>query len=125
VGRVVIDRIGRHGSNQANLVGDRTDVGQQGADFGPLTPDLLERKHGPQALEFLTLQLGKLLAGGEALGHRLAVQLCKLGFWIEELKMGRPAGHRQPDDPLDPLASWSRPCGLGLAQPSVLLHEAR
>jgi hypothetical protein len=95
----------------------------------------LERKHGPQALELLTLQLGKLLAGGEALGHRLAVQFCKLGFRIEEFKMGRPAGHRQPDDPLDPLASGSRPCDLGCGdlgcgdlgqtQRSVLLHKAR
>jgi hypothetical protein len=73
----------------------------------------LERKHGPQALELLTLQLCKLLAGGKALGHGLAVQFGKLGFRIEEFKMGRPAGHRQPDDPLDPLPSRARCGNLG------------
>ena len=56
---------------------------------------------GAHAVERLALKLGELLALGEGLGHRLAVQLAELGFEVEGLQMGRSARHAEEDDALD------------------------
>src|SRR5262249_41113010 len=46
------------------------------------------------------LELGELLALGERLGERLAVELAQLRLGVEALQLARPAGHAQMDDAL-------------------------
>ena len=53
-----------------------------------------------EANQLLPLQLGDLLALGQALRHRLAVHLRQLRLVVERLQMRRPARHGQPDDAL-------------------------
>ena len=62
--------------------------------------ELLELGLRPEADQLLPLELGELLPLGQALGHRLAVHLGQLRLVVERLQVRRPAGHRQPDDPL-------------------------
>ncbi len=97
VGRVVVDRLGGHRSDQADLVDHRPDVREQCADLGPLLAKRLERVLRAETKQLLPLKLGELLAPGKAFRHRLAVHRGELRLRVEGLQMRRAARHRQPD----------------------------
>src|SRR5439155_16437404 len=73
VGRVVVDLVGVHRLDDADLIRDGTDVRKQRRDFlaGPAEP--LEFEQRPHAEELLSLKLGNWLALRERFGHRLSV----------------------------------------------------
>ena len=80
VRRVVVDLLGRHRADDADLVGDPGDVREQVGDLLPRLPVLVELAGRPARLQHRVLELGELLPLGERLGERLAVQLLQLGL---------------------------------------------
>ena len=99
MGRVVVDLLGLQGADDAEVVGDRPDVREDvGQLHARLTP-LLEFEGAPARLEHGILELRDLLALGEGLRKRLAVEALEDGFVVEELQMGRAAGHAEEDHP--------------------------
>ncbi len=99
VRRIVIDGVGDHRADNAEIVGHRADVRKQLADFlaRPTAPG--KGKLRRKTSQLLILQLSNLLAFRERLGHRLPVQFGKLRFVIERLQVRRPASHIKEDDP--------------------------
>ena len=89
---IVVDLLGPHRADDADLVGDAADVREQLADLLPGLAELLEAVLRPEALQLLALELGDRLALGERLGHRLAVHLGELRLVVERLEVRRPAG---------------------------------
>ena len=94
----MIDRLGGHGADQADFVEDGTGLGEEGADFGFAVPEAGEGVLGAEAGEFLALELGELLAFGEAFGHGFAVHFAEFGFVIESFEVGGATRHGEPDD---------------------------
>ena len=103
VGRIVIDGVGRHRADQADVAEHRADVGEERADFGAVGAHLRKGMLRAKAGQLLPLQLRELLSLRHALGHRLPVELCQLRLVVEGFEVRRPTGHRQPDHPLCPL----------------------
>jgi hypothetical protein len=87
LGRIVVDRLGLQRADDADLVGDRTDVGQHGGDLLLRLPEASERMLGTEDLQRLPLQLRDRLALREGLGHRLAVQRRELRLVVEGLQL--------------------------------------
>jgi hypothetical protein len=100
VGRVVVDLLGLHRANDADVVGDRADVGQEVADGLTRLAVFAKRSLWSKAQKLLLLQLSDRLALGERLGHRRAVHGGQLRLLVEQFKVRRPAGHAQEDDAL-------------------------
>src|SRR5439155_13725549 len=71
VGRVMIDLLGEHRANNADLVGDTADVRKQLGNLLAGLAEFLEAVLGAEADERLPLQLGDLLSLGEGLRHLL------------------------------------------------------
>ena len=100
VGGVVIDLLGPHGADDADVVGDAADVGEQRADLLAGFAEFLERMLGAEADEALALQLGDLLPLGEGVRHGLAAQFGELGLVVEGFQVRRAAGLIEEDDAL-------------------------
>ena len=83
----MIDRIGRHGANEANIVNNSTNIGEQGADLGSIAAVFGEWKNRSQAEKFFSLKLRQLLTSSETLRHRFAIHLGQLGLRIVKLQM--------------------------------------
>lgn len=98
VGGIVIDGLGGHRANEAEVIDDGADVGEEGGDFGSVPAELGEGKHGALTVQFLALELGELLTAGEAFRHGRSIQCGELGFRIEGFELGRASGHGEPDD---------------------------
>ena len=97
---VVVDGIRRHRADDADVVGHGTDVRQKFGELGAVLAVPGELELRSLADEFLALELGELLAVGEALRHALAVHLGESGLMVEELELRGASGHGQPDDAL-------------------------
>ena len=100
VRRVVIDLLGPHRADDADVVGDAADVREQLADLLAGLAELLEAVLRAEADQLLALQLRDLLALGERLRHRLAVHLGELGLVVEGFEVRRAAGLVEEDDAL-------------------------
>ena len=116
---VVVDRLGDHRADDADLVGDGGDVGEDRADLLAAGPVASERVLGREADELLALELGDRHALRERLGHRLAVHPGELGLGVEGLQVRGAAGHVEVDDPLGPGGQMQR---MDDARPSVALR---
>ena len=100
VGGVMVDGVSGHRPDQADVAEHRADLGKQAADFGAVRPHLFKGVLRGEADQWPALQLRQLLALGQALRHRLAVELGQLRLGVEGFQLGRPTGHRHPDHPL-------------------------
>ena len=100
VRRVVIDLLGVHRADDADVVGDAGDVRERSEISCPDCAMLLELAERPARLQHRVLQLGELLALGERLGERLAVELASVRLEVEGLEVRRPARHAEVDDAL-------------------------
>ena len=96
----MIDLLGLHRADDADLVGDAGDVREQVGDLLARLAVLLEFDERPARLEHGVLKLGELLPLGERLGERLAVELLQLGLVVEALELRRAARHAEVDHPL-------------------------
>ena len=90
----MIDIIGHHGANHAQVVHTGGDVRKQVADGNPGLPVLLEFERRLQQITGL---------GPHELGHLegqwLAVVAIEHGLGIEQVHMRRTAGHEEEDNP--------------------------
>ncbi len=100
VGGIVVDLLGPHGADDADVVGDAADVGEERADLLSGFAEFLEGMLGAEAGEALALQLGDLLAGGKGIGHGLAGHFGELGFVVEGFEVGGAARLIEEDDAL-------------------------
>ena len=98
----MIDLLGDHRANHADVVRHLLMIGQKIADR--LTAIAVPAELGERslALQLLVLQLGDRLAGGEGLRHRLAIESGQLRLVIKRFQMRRPARHAQKDHAFDP-----------------------
>jgi hypothetical protein len=95
---VVVDLLGVHRTDDANIIGDPGDVRKKIRDFLARLTVFLEFGEGTASFEFRILQLCQLLALGERLREWLPVDAFQFRFVIERFQVGRPAGHAQMDD---------------------------
>src|SRR5438128_1740398 len=108
MGRIVIDLLGVHRTEDANLVRDPANVRKEFRDFLTALTPLLEFTKRAARLQFRVLQLSQLLAFGERLRERLAVEFLELGLVIETFQMRRPARHAEVNDALGPHRKMGR-----------------
>ena len=97
---VVVDLLGLKGADDAEVVGDRADVREDVGEFHARLAPLLEFEGATTGLEDRILELGDLLTLGERFRERLVVEFLEDWFVVEELQMGRTAGHAEEDDSL-------------------------
>ena len=100
--RVVVDRLGHHRVDDADVVGDRGQLRKDRAQVLPARSAPLERVLRREADQLRALKLRDRHALGERLGHRLALHLGERGLVVERLQVRGAARHVQVDDPLDP-----------------------
>ena len=101
VGGVVVDRVGGHRADDAEFVCDGADVREKLGDFSAALAEALEGGLGRPTNELLALELGELLAGGEALGHGLAIHAREAGLVIKGFELAWSPRHGKPDDAAD------------------------
>ena len=101
---VVVDRLGVHGSNHAQLVGDRRGVREQFAHPETIGPVLgeLELGAGERERRLVAAHAGESLAAAHRVGQFLAVAFLEQRLVIEEIELRRAATLHQVDDPLRP-----------------------
>ena len=116
---IVVDRFGHHRADNADLVGDGGDVGEDRADLLAARAAASERMLGREADELLALELGDGHALGERLGHGLAMHPGQVGLRVQGLQVRRAAGHVEIDDPLGLGGQVER---MDDARPSVALR---
>lgn len=97
---IVVDLIGVHRADDAEVVGHPAEMREETAHFLAGLAELLEVVLRAETFEFLALQLRDLLAFSEGAGHGLAVHFLELGLEVPGLEMRRPAGHVEMDDAL-------------------------
>ncbi len=85
----MVDLLGDHAANDAQLVGNRSLMRQIIADPLSAVPVLLELGQVPLDLQLLTLQLRDGLACGERIGHRLTIQAIELRLVVEGFQLRR------------------------------------
>ena len=100
VRRVVVDRLGHHRADDADVVGDRGQVREDRADLLAAGPQRWNGCWGAKQTSFWPWSWAIGMPLGERLGHRLAVHLGQVGLVVERLQVRRAAGHVQVDDPL-------------------------
>ena len=83
----MIDLFGDHAADDAEVVGDACGVGEERGNF--LTALAVFFKIGESAAGFedRVLELGELLALGEAFGERLAVETFEFRFPVEAFEL--------------------------------------
>ncbi len=96
-----------HGTDDANIICDRSDFGKLVGDELAGLSVALEFVLGTEAFEVVLLahELSDGLTFGNGLGHGLAVHFLELGLVIVGFKVGWTTGHAQKDNPF----------GLGVA----------
>ena len=87
-----------HRPHEAQLVGDRTDVRQQLADFHPALAMRTEAKRRTHQQIGLAAGLKTL----DLLRMLLAAALCEFGLRVEQVDLARPAVLHQENDGLGP-----------------------
>src|SRR5581483_3807225 len=97
---VVIDLLGPHGADDADVVRHAADVGEQAYHLLSRFAELLELVLRAEAFQLFALQLCDLLALGERFGHALAVHLRQLRLVVERLQVRGAAGLVEKDDAL-------------------------
>jgi len=99
--RVVIDGLGVHRLDEAEVISDGPDVGEQFAHPDAGFPVALEVEHGSDAGKrgLSRGHSGDALAHADGAGQFLAVVLSELRFVVVEVDVGRPSGHEEEDDP--------------------------
>ena len=95
VGGVVVDLFGMHGTDDANVVCDRSDFWKLVGDELAGLSVALEFVLGAEAFECVLLahELGDRLTFGDGFGHGFAVHFPQLGFVIVGLEVGGTASH--------------------------------
>jgi hypothetical protein len=104
----VIEHVGFHRPQRANVVGD---LGQMWHTFRQRLAAfavLGEFSVGPQQLR-ITLDKRKPLVGDERLRDHLPIQFLQLRLRLKHLKLARPASHEQKNHALGPRRKVSRP----------------
>ena len=97
MGGVVVDLLGNHGADDADLVGDRSCVGEKVGNLDARLAVFLKAGEGAAGDELGTLELGELLAFGERFRERLAVELVQFRLGIEGFQVRGAAGHAEVD----------------------------
>ena len=97
----MVDCLGVHGPDNAEVIGDFGNVFKDSTDFLPGVSVFLKREIGGFTGQFLALQLGNGLTFGEGFGHGLTIQFPEFGFVIKGLEMGGTSCHVEEDDPFD------------------------
>ncbi len=100
VRRIMVDLVRLHRSDDADVVGDRTQMRKARADLLATLPEARKRELRRQAGELLPLQLRDRLAIRKGGGHWLSMQVGQLRLVIERLQMRRAAGHVEMDHAL-------------------------
>ena len=98
VGGIVVDLIGDHGLDHADVIGEGLDVGEEVADFDAALAAFLKGCLWAESGERFALELGDGLPGGDGLGHGVAVLSLEFRFVVEGFEMARPARHAEVDD---------------------------
>ena len=114
MGRVVVDLLGLHRADDAEVVGDRTDVREDVGELHARLAPLLEFERTAAGLEHGALELGDLLALGERFREGLSVEFLQDRLIVEELEVGRAARHAEEDDALGlhrEVRGFERPLG--------------
>ncbi len=124
----MIDGIRCHGSNETDVVHNRTNLREQFADLGAATTKTLELRLRTEALQWLTLQLCNLLPLGHAFRHQLAIALGQFRLVVKRFQVRWSTGHRQPDHAFDArsVMSYQRLMRSIVGQQSILseqMHE--
>ena len=95
---IVIDLFGVQGANDANVIRDAADVRKQRRNLLPRLAPFSEFTKRSARDQLCILQLGELLALGERVRERLAVEFFELGLEIKTLQVRRSTRHAQVDD---------------------------
>ncbi len=95
----MIDLLGLHGADDANVVGNTAYVGKYAGNLLLRLAITGKGMLGRQTLEFFPLQLGNGLARRDGLGHDLSVKLGQLRLVVKRLEVGWPPRHVEIDDP--------------------------
>ena len=100
--RVVVDRLGVHRADEAEVVDDLGGVRQQLADPRAACAVLreFEERAGQRQRRLVARHAGEPLALAHGVGQLLAVPLVEQRLVVEHLQLRRPAGHEQVDDAL-------------------------
>lgn len=99
MGGVVVNLLGGHRTDNADVVSNGADVRKDFGDFLTGFPESFERELRRQAFQFLVLKLGDRLALGEGFGHGLAREFREFGFVVEGFEVRRAARHAEINDP--------------------------
>src|SRR2546421_392371 len=102
VRRIVIDLLGVHRADDANVVRNTADVREQLGNFLPGPAPLPELAKRPAGLQFRVLQLRELLPPGEGFGERFIVELLEFRLVIKPFEVRRPARHAEMNDAFGP-----------------------
>ena len=99
---VVVDRLGEHRADDAELVDDLGGVRQEIADPGAVRPVLAEPelRTGERQRRLIAGHAGQPLALPHRVRQLLAVALVEHWLVVERLHLRRPAGHEEIDDAL-------------------------
>ena len=100
VGSVVVDLLGLHRADHAELVGLLGDLGEEIAHFDARLAVLREIREGSSRLQFGALELGELLSLGERLGKGFVVEGFQVGLPVEGFELGGASRHAEEDDAL-------------------------
>ena len=100
MGGIVVDGLGVHRANDADIVRYLREMVKDFADLLARFSVPVELEVGSAAGQFLALQLSDGLALGETVGHGLSIPLGKHGLVVEALEVRGPACHIEEDDAL-------------------------
>ena len=98
VSRVVINLLGQHRPDDADVVGHLRVPRQKVADQLPALAILFKLRQVALNFKDRVLKLSDRLALRERCGHRLPVHFVEFWFVIERLQMRRSSGHTEEDD---------------------------
>jgi hypothetical protein len=99
VGRIVIDLLTPHRADDAEIIGDTTNVGELLHDLLTRLAEPFELELRPIADQLLPLKLCNLLPARERFRHWLAVHLRQLWLVVEGLELRGSSGLVEEDDP--------------------------
>ena len=98
----MIDRLGVHGANDAEIIRHLWDMLEYFAYLLPGFAMTIELKIWSPTGELFSLELGDGLALCQGLRHGFPIQLGELGLGVKGFQVGWATGHVQEDDALDP-----------------------
>ncbi len=105
----MVDLLGTHRFDHADVVGDRSDVGQEVGDLHAAFAVAFEVRERATCFENGVLELGELLAFGEGFGKGFAVDAVEFRFRVEGFDVRRTASHAEVDHAF---RFWSEVGGL-------------